>query len=157
MFVVLFFFFKQKTAYEMRISDWSSDVCSSDLLSGGADDGSQGQAFGAVGGLGVGSDRLVERHGVVAHEDPPAILSHSVEDHGGGLGRGHRSGVAEHLPEHLGDLEQLLNGHPLGPEAPLLHALADQRDLLTLLGRRLGPTRDLSAFTCYVDTYLART
>src|SRR3546814_16388485 len=29
---VLFFFFKQKTAYEMRISDWSSDVCSSDLL-----------------------------------------------------------------------------------------------------------------------------
>src|SRR3546814_17471823 len=29
--VVWFFFFKQKTAYEMRISDWSSDVCSSDL------------------------------------------------------------------------------------------------------------------------------
>src|SRR3546814_19566489 len=32
MFVMcIFFFFKQKTAYEMRISDWSSDVCSSDL------------------------------------------------------------------------------------------------------------------------------
>src|SRR3546814_4669902 len=30
--VVFFFFFKQKTAYEMRISDWSSDVCSSDLI-----------------------------------------------------------------------------------------------------------------------------
>src|SRR3546814_3975725 len=30
--VLLCFFFKQKTAYEMRISDWSSDVCSSDLL-----------------------------------------------------------------------------------------------------------------------------
>src|SRR3546814_4742566 len=30
----VFFFFKQKTAYEMRISDWSSDVCSSDLFSG---------------------------------------------------------------------------------------------------------------------------
>src|SRR3546814_19619856 len=30
--VICFFFFKQKTAYEMRISDWSSDVCSSDLL-----------------------------------------------------------------------------------------------------------------------------
>src|SRR3546814_12336308 len=29
---VFFFFFKQKTAYEMRISDWSSDVCSSDLV-----------------------------------------------------------------------------------------------------------------------------
>src|SRR3546814_15725966 len=32
--VVCFFFFKQKTAYEMRISDWSSDVCSSDLVRG---------------------------------------------------------------------------------------------------------------------------
>src|SRR3546814_20034298 len=31
--MVFFFFFKQKTAYEMRISDWSSDVCSSDLSS----------------------------------------------------------------------------------------------------------------------------
>src|SRR3546814_10293440 len=31
-FFACFFFFKQKTAYEMRISDWSSDVCSSDLL-----------------------------------------------------------------------------------------------------------------------------
>src|SRR3546814_2537808 len=41
-----FFFFKQKTAYEMRISDWSSDVCSSDL--GG---------MGAVGLCG-GGDRL---------------------------------------------------------------------------------------------------
>src|SRR3546814_2058370 len=30
-FLFLFFFIKQKTAYEMRISDWSSDVCSSDL------------------------------------------------------------------------------------------------------------------------------
>src|SRR3546814_7285523 len=31
LFYLVFFFFKQKTAYEMRISDWSSDVCSSDL------------------------------------------------------------------------------------------------------------------------------
>src|SRR3546814_3722756 len=33
MLLIDFFFFKQKTAYEMRISDWSSDVCSSDLCS----------------------------------------------------------------------------------------------------------------------------
>src|SRR3546814_9084657 len=32
MFFVVVFLFKQKTAYEMRISDWSSDVCSSDLI-----------------------------------------------------------------------------------------------------------------------------
>src|SRR3546814_5846957 len=31
---IMCFFFKQKTAYEMRISDWSSDVCSSDLVVG---------------------------------------------------------------------------------------------------------------------------
>src|SRR3546814_1891537 len=34
-FLIGFFFFKQKTAYEMRISDWSSDVCSSDLVLAG--------------------------------------------------------------------------------------------------------------------------
>src|SRR3546814_9090953 len=33
----MFFFFKQKTAYEMRISDWSSDVCSSDLHDDGGE------------------------------------------------------------------------------------------------------------------------
>src|SRR3546814_2301456 len=38
----LFFFFKQKTAYEMRISDWSSDVCSSDL----AEQGDRGDRSG---------------------------------------------------------------------------------------------------------------
>src|SRR3546814_8218111 len=35
------FFFKQKTAYEMRISDWSSDVCSSDLATHGSEGGSR--------------------------------------------------------------------------------------------------------------------
>src|SRR3546814_4361706 len=35
--MLLFFFFKQKTAYEMRISDWSSGVCSSDLLAKATD------------------------------------------------------------------------------------------------------------------------
>src|SRR3546814_7428689 len=37
--VFIVFFFKQKTAYEMRISDWSSDVCSSDLKRSGAAEG----------------------------------------------------------------------------------------------------------------------
>src|SRR3546814_16851023 len=41
-----FFFFKQKTAYEMRISDWSSDVCSSDLAAAGG-----GVAAGLVAGV----------------------------------------------------------------------------------------------------------
>src|SRR3546814_3137844 len=43
------FFFKQKTAYEMRISDWSSDVCSSDLVNGSGNAGQyEGQANGSL-------------------------------------------------------------------------------------------------------------
>src|SRR3546814_9697184 len=34
LYIYFFFFFKQRTAYELRISDWSSDVCSSDLPQG---------------------------------------------------------------------------------------------------------------------------
>src|SRR3546814_6435346 len=46
--IVLLFLFKQKTAYEMRISDWSSDVCSSDL---GHAARSPGPAQGLAGGV----------------------------------------------------------------------------------------------------------
>src|SRR3546814_18267496 len=51
--MTFFFFFKQKTAYEMRISDWSSDVCSSDLVVGPAvadDLGMQDEAVALVAG-----------------------------------------------------------------------------------------------------------
>src|SRR3546814_1983551 len=47
-FLVFFFFFKQKTAYEVRISDWSSDVCSSDLTLGGTFDMPHAQTHTAV-------------------------------------------------------------------------------------------------------------
>src|SRR3546814_15334461 len=65
MFVLFFFFFKQKTAYEMRISDWSSDVCSSDL------DTAEPLLRLTVHGL---LQRTVERHGsrdalVVRHQN----------------------------------------------------------------------------------------
>src|SRR3546814_21087994 len=53
--VVNVFFFKQKTAYEMRISDWSSDVCSSDLEQGGP-----GRRRGAAGACGDGDPRASE-------------------------------------------------------------------------------------------------
>src|SRR3546814_3897903 len=57
-FYSFFFFFKQKTAYEMRISDWSSDVCSSDLLLPFAAHARQTgslylSAYGAKAGFGV--------------------------------------------------------------------------------------------------------
>src|SRR3546814_7670917 len=51
---VVFFFFKQKTAYEMRISDWSSDVCSSDLFKPGR--------------LEEAELRLMKRHSSSGHE-----------------------------------------------------------------------------------------
>src|SRR3546814_695303 len=48
-FFSVFFFFKQKTAYEMRISDWSSDVCSSDLNRAlGGDDGARARSLAAL-------------------------------------------------------------------------------------------------------------
>src|SRR3546814_548635 len=49
-YCVLFFVFKQKTAYEMRISDWSSDVCSSDLLvaRGNATPAGDGEGLAAI-------------------------------------------------------------------------------------------------------------
>src|SRR3546814_4994707 len=50
-----FFFFKQKTAYEMRISDWSSDVCSSDLA----------ELRGRAGG-GTGGRRAADRAGAAS-------------------------------------------------------------------------------------------
>src|SRR3546814_9770799 len=52
----VFFFFKQKTAYEMRISDWSSDVCSSDLARARAHVGDQGGGIAGQrrGGQGFG-------------------------------------------------------------------------------------------------------
>src|SRR3546814_8990525 len=51
---MFFFFFKQKTAYEMRISDWSSDVCSSDLP---AQTRSHQPGDGRLSGPGKPSDR----------------------------------------------------------------------------------------------------
>src|SRR3546814_1661194 len=65
LFVVLrhFFFFKQKTAYEMRISDWSSDVCSSDLPSSVCQRSSPvSETIGSISGSGAGRLGLQSRH-----------------------------------------------------------------------------------------------
>src|SRR3546814_2006082 len=77
--MLLFFFFKQKTAYEMRISDWSSDVCSSDLraraaLAGGdlrfqVGDVERRIACGPVAGGEVGVDFSVAEMAVVDEEE----------------------------------------------------------------------------------------
>src|SRR3546814_18334396 len=51
---MIFFFFKQKTAYEMRISDWSSDVCSSDLRAAVGGEGAERVEIAAIGALAGG-------------------------------------------------------------------------------------------------------
>src|SRR3546814_12659930 len=64
---MFFFFFKQKTAYEMRISDWSSDVCSSDLLAL-----TRGERFAEK------VDRLLLVRPKLDHARPPRITSKGV-------------------------------------------------------------------------------
>src|SRR3546814_19689206 len=59
--ILFFFFFKQKTAYEMRISDWSADVCSSDLRQ------ARRERRAAAGAAGPASDREL-RPGDVAEQ-----------------------------------------------------------------------------------------
>src|SRR3546814_19441828 len=92
-----FFFFKQKTAYEMRISDWSSDVCSSDLGEiGGAD------ADALVGGELVGALELRmddDRAAVVGGRNAQRVIG--LDRH---VDRGVAIGVGENLPAALAHL-----------------------------------------------------
>src|SRR3546814_9206059 len=62
---MFFFFFKQKTAYEMRISDWSSDVCSSDLPLG---------SFLFLGPTGVGKTELTKALARFLFDDDTAMV-----------------------------------------------------------------------------------
>src|SRR3546814_3011479 len=68
----MFFFFKQKTAYELRISDWSSDVCSSDLR--------------AIGHLKTVADRAVTQPAAGQRLDVCLVIDHqraAIDDPGG--------------------------------------------------------------------------
>src|SRR3546814_5458122 len=73
----MFFFFKQKTAYEMRISDWSSDVCSSDLRSPLSEPSERysHMEYNARGGLG---GRLGERLGEKRQAAVHAVVDRGV-------------------------------------------------------------------------------
>src|SRR3546814_2222450 len=79
---VFFFFFKQKTAYEMRISDWSSDVCSSDLPSRAACEGSLQR-------LGIDTIDLFYQHRV----DPAVPIEETV----GGMMELVKEGKVRHI------------------------------------------------------------
>src|SRR3546814_1546612 len=86
---VVFYLFKQKTAYDMRISDWSSDVCSSDLFVGG------------VVGLQAGGQAPAQAEGAAEFCDHADFLRHQHQilhahdlRHGGDHFRGQEIGRA---------------------------------------------------------------
>src|SRR3546814_19385670 len=125
----MFFFLKQKTAYEMRISDWSSDVCSSDLWRPAGRDRKAQQAiverhqrlgarahraqdFGMVGvepageraergqdQLGAGRDEAAPRHAAAAQRHPQFGMKMARKL--GARLAGHRF-MAKHQPRDLG-------------------------------------------------------
>src|SRR3546814_8473561 len=80
---IFFLFFKQKTAYEMRISDWSSDVCSSDLAIGDGVDRHQADA---------GQERNARAHQQLSRGVDLEALPRSGQHRGFGQ-RGGESGI----------------------------------------------------------------
>src|SRR3546814_14294819 len=96
------FFFKQKTAYEMRISDWSSDVCSSDLAAGRTTD--------------------------FLHDPVDLVLVHHLEQQalGAVVVAGHRSGGGD----AVGELDQHLLDQLGGDGAEIGHCLRQLADLV---------------------------
>src|SRR3546814_15473936 len=78
--VLFFFFFKQKTAYEMRISDWSSDVCSSDLAPP-IDRHRRGPRYVAIEDRRAHATRAVTLHPAVRREREAGKLLAEILDH----------------------------------------------------------------------------
>src|SRR3546814_1812492 len=107
MWCMVLFFFKQKTAYEMRISDWSSDVCSSDLRRGQDVEARHGKAEQFPGHHVAGRKGLVEqdlahlldrgagrklRRVALRSALPPLLLDADVEGGDGAAGGEGKSG-----------------------------------------------------------------
>src|SRR3546814_11897341 len=92
-FFLFFFFFKQKMAYEMRISDWSSDVCSSDLFAGVVLDDAHGNRHQLRQLEVVETDHLDRCRGACLHpradlsDRPDGVAVVGAEDRRGRIGK----------------------------------------------------------------------
>src|SRR3546814_3661824 len=117
----MFFFFKQKTAYEMRISDWSSDVCSSDL--GVADGAQHARMFTA---------QIAQQGGLVAgnvrHRDIIQIAVGASEDRGRLFFKRHRRELSllQQFRQARTAIEQLL-GRSVEVRADLCESRQDRK------------------------------
>src|SRR3546814_7316235 len=113
--IILFFFFKQKTAYEMRISDWSSDVCSSDL----EEDAFLGEDM-------PGAERRPQRHERADPEDETACRDGKRAER-----RGARMGETVHI-QHSVVIDRAavagLREEEIGPQATADEADNRRRD-----------------------------
>src|SRR3546814_6744758 len=109
----VFFFFKQKTAYEMRISDWSSDVCSSDLCSSSDESENWWPVIGSVAGTTIQFLSMRERYHHIDIGDER--LAHLVGDGDARIAIAadpdivgtHRTDVAR-SEEHTSELQSLM-------------------------------------------------
>src|SRR3546814_21185524 len=97
------FFFKQKTAYEMRISDWSSDVCSSDLAA--SDD----------------LDKLI------------AIIGNAAAGPAQSKGRTNNGGKPRMIQRGNGLFQRMRNAGPSGFKADFFHRIAEFSAILGLV------------------------
>src|SRR3546814_17900925 len=102
-FLSVFFFFKQKTAYEMRISDWSSDVCSSDL---------KAPCSANVSMMSSESDSARPR---ASRKDVEKKMSRKGQDVNIALRRAYESAVDETIPQSMLELLDKLNCAPPPP------------------------------------------
>src|SRR3546814_9864317 len=87
-----FFFFKQKTAYEWRISDWSSDVCSSDLVP--LLEKASGKLAGVDFGIAVNPEFLRESTAIYDYNHPPMTVIGEWDKASGDL----LASLYQHLP-----------------------------------------------------------
>src|SRR3546814_8570284 len=112
----MFFFFKQKTAYEMRISDWSSDVCSSDLKT----DAEWKQQLGS------------QAYAVLRHAATERAFSSPLDDE-------HRAGLfaCKGCGQHLYSSTTKFDSGTGWPSfwAPLPHAIGTSTDRKLLMAR----------------------
>src|SRR3546814_13979906 len=88
----MFFFFKQKTAYELRISDWSSDVCSSDLPDDAIGRRCGGGCPGFAHAVSFYCGTQEKRH-LLCHAEPPGRR----QDHGAATRPGARRGQSQQI------------------------------------------------------------